>query len=182
MSGVAASIGDRILTPLRWNNLAEMLCGHSRFDFPANRNALVRSLLDPDYIAFLGPAREAMVSRAVGMFRLNFWSQRPSPFVAAVYELVKDDPLFQQAWRREIIACDFTNDDVMVINHALVGRLTVFSRDFSTSASADLILRTLCPADEETTREVSAARRDREGSGRERRRRPLAVRSRSMRP
>jgi hypothetical protein len=126
------------------------LFGYSRFNFPANRNALVRSLLDPDFIAFLGPEREALVSRAVGMFRLNFWSPRPSPFVAAVYELVKNDPLYQQAWRREIVACDMTTDQVMVLNHAIVGKLTVFSRDFSSSASADLILRTLCPADEET--------------------------------
>ncbi len=151
MGGVAATVGDRILTPLRWNKLADRLFGYSSFNFPASRNGLVRSLLDPAYAAFLGPARETIVSRAVGMFRLNFWSLRPSPFVAAVYEMVKDDPLFQQAWRREIVACNLTNDEVLVLNHPVAGKLTVFSRDFSTSASGDLILRTVCPADEETS-------------------------------
>ncbi len=165
MSGVAASIGDRILTPLRWNDLSEMLCGHSRFDFPANRNALVRSLLDPDYIALLGPAREAVVAREVGMFRLNFWSTRPSPFVAASStSLIKDETLFQEAWRREIVACELTEEGVTVLNHAAVGRLVVFSRDFGTSGSADLILRTLCPADEETARKFQRL----EGTGKDR--------------
>ena len=47
LHGVAASIGDRILTPLRWNALSQALYGHSRHRLPVRRNALVRSLLDP---------------------------------------------------------------------------------------------------------------------------------------
>ncbi len=39
MRGVAATIGDRILTPLRWNALADALYGHSRANLPATRNA-----------------------------------------------------------------------------------------------------------------------------------------------
>jgi transcriptional regulator with XRE-family HTH domain len=150
MRGVAATMGDRILTPLRWNALSDALYGHSRANLPAKRNALVRSLLDPGYIALLGPGRDAVVAREVGMFRLNFWSSRPSPFVAAVYEMIKDDSLFQEAWRREIVASDLTHEGVTVLNHAAVGRLAVFSRDFGTSVSADVILRTHCPADDET--------------------------------
>jgi hypothetical protein len=150
MRGVAATVADRILTPLRWNALADALYGHSRPAIPAKRNALVRSLLDPDFIALLGPARDAVVAREVGMFRLNFWSQRPSPFVAAVYDMIKDDPLFLEAWRREIVACELTNEGVIVLNHPAVGALTMFSRDFSMSTFADLIVHTLCPADEET--------------------------------
>jgi transcriptional regulator with XRE-family HTH domain len=167
MRGVAATMGDRILTPLRWNALADALYGHSRANLPAKRNALVRSLLDPDYIALLGPAREAVVAREVGMFRLNFWSTRPSPFVLPVYEMIKDETLFQEAWRREIVACELTEEGVTVLNHAAVGRLVVFSRDFGTSGSADLILRTQWPADEETAvkfRRLEAVGEDRVGN------------------
>jgi transcriptional regulator with XRE-family HTH domain len=148
--GVAVTVGDRILTPLRWNTLADALCGHSRYEHPVERNVLVRSLLDRDIIALLGAEREALVSRAVGMFRLNFWSQRPSPFVAAIYEMVKDHPLFAQLWNRGIVACEPTNDGVLTLNHAVVGRLVVLAREFTTAQSADLVLRTLSPADEET--------------------------------
>ena len=38
MHGVAASIGDRILTPLRWNALSDALYGHSRYRSPVERN------------------------------------------------------------------------------------------------------------------------------------------------
>ncbi len=148
--GVAAMVCDRINTPLRWNTLAEAISGFSRYRRPVERNTLVRSLLDPDTIAFLGTERESVVFRSVGMFRLNLWSSRPSPFVAAVYDMVKDHPLFQQLWNRGNVACEPTNEGVAVFNHAVVGRLAVFSRDFSTPQNADLVLRTLSPADEET--------------------------------
>jgi transcriptional regulator with XRE-family HTH domain len=150
LRGIATTVTDRILTPLRWNALAGAIYGHSRYEHPVDRNALVRSLCDDDFIAFLGSNREEFLFRAVGMFRLNYSSRRPSPFVAAVYEKVKDDPLFQRAWNRRIVAGELTNEEVMVTNHALLGRLAVYAIDSSTPMRPDLLVRMLVPADEAT--------------------------------
>jgi hypothetical protein len=150
LPGIAVTVGDRILTPLRWNGLADQIYGHSRYEYPVDRNALVRSLFDREFIAFLGSNREEFVIRAVGMFRLNYSSQRPSPFVTAVYEKVKNDPFFQRSWNHRIVAGEPTNEEVMIRDHALLGRLAVYANDLSTPARPDLIVRMLVPADEAT--------------------------------
>ncbi len=150
LRGVAATVTDKILTPLRWNALADAMHDHSRFKHPVDRNGLVRSLFDSGAVTYLGAEREEFVFRAVGMLRLNYASRRPSPFVEAVYERSKDDPLFQRAWNRRIVAGELTNENVALRNHALVGRLVVYAIDFSTPMRSDLILRTMAPADEET--------------------------------
>ncbi|MGA9945404.1 MAG: helix-turn-helix domain-containing protein [Candidatus Cybelea sp.] len=155
LRGVAATIGDKILTPIRWNALADEVYGHSRYENPVERNALVRSLFDPEFIAFLGSEREELVFRAVGMLRFNYSSQRPSPLVAAVYEKVKNEPLFQQAWNRRIVVSDLDTQNVMVRNHALLGRLAVSAIDLSVALPPDLILRLLIPNDEETATKFS---------------------------
>jgi transcriptional regulator with XRE-family HTH domain len=152
LRGVSATISDRILTPLRWNALADAFYGHSRYDDPVERNALVRSLLDPDFIALLGAERDEIVFRAVGIYRLNHSSRRPSPFAARVFEKVKDAPLFQQAWNRRIVASEVANERVAVRNHPKVGRLAVYAVDVNIALRSDLFLRTLVPADEETAR------------------------------
>jgi transcriptional regulator with XRE-family HTH domain len=148
---VAATVGDRILTPLRWNALADALYGHSHYSDPIERNALVRSLFDHDFIAFLGAAREALVTRAVGMFRLNYSSQSPSPLADAVFQRVKEHPLFQRVWNQRIVAGELTKDEVTVRHHAIVGKLNVYAIDFATAMCHDVFLRTLVPADEATT-------------------------------
>ncbi len=150
MRGIAATIGDKILTPLRWNALADTVYGHSRFKHPVERNALVRCLFDPQFIAFLGVEREALLVRAVGMFRLNYSKPRPSPFADAVYQRVKDDPLFQWAWNRRVVAGELSDDNLMVRNHPIVGRIAVRAIDFSTPMQPDLLVRSLVPADQET--------------------------------
>ena len=150
LRGVVATVGDKILTPLQWNGLADALYEHSRFKHPVERNALVRCLFDPDLIKFLGPERETLLLRAVGMFRLNYSSSRPSPFADAVYERVKDDPLFQWAWNRRVVAGELSDESVTVRNHPLVGRIAVYAIDFGTAMRPDLFFRTLVPADEET--------------------------------
>jgi transcriptional regulator with XRE-family HTH domain len=150
LHGVAATVGDRILTPLRWNAIADGLYGHSRFELALDRNGLVRSLVDPDFVAFLGSEREEIVFRAVGMFRLNFSSPRPSPISAAVYERIKDNPLFQRAWSRRVVAHELSSEKVTIRNHAAVGRLAMYAVDFSTQMRTDIFLRMLVPADEET--------------------------------
>lgn len=155
LRGVAATIGDKILTPIRWNALADVIYGHSQYENPVERNALVRSLFDSDFIAFLGPEREELVFRAVGMLRLNYSSQRPSPLAASVYEKIKDERLFQQAWNRRIVVSDLNTQNVMVRNHALLGRLTVSGIDLTVSVQPDLVLRMLVPNDEETRTKFS---------------------------
>ncbi len=155
LHGIAATVGDKILTPLRWNALGDAVYGHSRYKHPVERNALVRCLFDRDFIAFLGSEREELLVRAVGMFRLNYTSQRPSPYAEAVYERVKDDPLFLRVWDRRVVAGELSNENVMIRNHALVGRLLVYAIDFSTPMRADLIFRTLVPADQETAEKFS---------------------------
>jgi transcriptional regulator with XRE-family HTH domain len=150
LRGVAVTIGDKILTPLRWNALADIVYGHSRFEHPVERNALVRCLFDPQFIVFLASEREALLLRAVGMFRLNYSKSRPSPFADAVYERVKDDQLFQWAWNRRVVAGELSDDNLMVRNHPLVGRVAVRAIDFSTVMQPDLLVRSLVPADQET--------------------------------
>ncbi len=150
LRGVAATIGDKILTPLLWNALGDALYGHSRHRHPVERNALVRCLFDSDFIAFLGPGREELLSRAVGMLRLNYSSPRPSPFADAVFERVKNDPLFLRAWNRRMVAGEAADENAFVRNHAVVGRVVVYAIDFSTPMRPDLIFRTIVPADKET--------------------------------
>jgi transcriptional regulator with XRE-family HTH domain len=150
LRGIAVTIGDKILTPLRWNALSDAVCGHSRFEHPVERNLLVRGLLDPEFIAYLGSEREELLLHAVGMLRLNYSSQRPSPFAAAVYERVKNESLFQRGWDRRIVAGEFPSDQVMTRNHARVGRLSTYAFDFCTPMQPDLMFRTLVPADPET--------------------------------
>ncbi|MGB8909746.1 MAG: helix-turn-helix domain-containing protein [Candidatus Cybelea sp.] len=155
LRGVAATIGDKILTPIRWNALADVIYGYSQYENPVERNTLVRSLFDRDFIAFLGSEHEELVFRAVGMLGLNYSSQRPSPLAAAVYERIKDEPLFQQAWNRRIVVSDLNTQHVMVRNHAALGRLTVSGIDLSVSLQPDLVLRILVPNDEETATKFS---------------------------
>ncbi|MGC2130423.1 MAG: helix-turn-helix domain-containing protein [Candidatus Aquilonibacter sp.] len=150
LHGIALTVGDKILTPLRWNVIGDAIYGHSRYEDPVERNALVRTLFDPDFIAFLGSEREELLLRAVGMFRLNYTSKRPSPFAEAVYERVKNDPLFLRAWDRRVVAGELSSEGAMIRNHALVGRLLVYAIDMSTPMRADLIFRTLVPADKAT--------------------------------
>ncbi len=150
LRGVAATIGDKILTPLRWNALSDALYGHSRFKHPVERNGLVRCLFDADFIEFLGPEREALLLRAVGMFRLNFSSPRPSPLTDAVYERIKEHPAFQWAWNRRVVAGQLSDESLMFRNHALVGKIAVYAVDFVTPMRPNLLVRTLVPGDKET--------------------------------
>lgn len=163
--GVAATVGDRILTPLRWNALGDAIYGHSKHDDPVERNGLVRSLFDAEFIDFLGAEREELVFRAVGMLRLNGSSQYPSPLMDAVYERVKGDALFERAWDRRVIAGELSSERPMVRHHPIVGKLFVFAIDCSIPMRPDLFLRTLAPADSETAakfeRLESSAIRDR---------------------
>jgi transcriptional regulator with XRE-family HTH domain len=148
--GVGATVADRVLTPLFWNAISEGMYSHSRFSLPEERNALVRSLLDPEMIGFLGSDRDEIVMRAAGMLRLNQSSQSPSPFAGAVYEKVKDEPLFQLAWNRRTIASDEPQRDLLIRNHAQAGRLVMHAITFSMPMRSDLILRVMIPADEDT--------------------------------
>jgi transcriptional regulator with XRE-family HTH domain len=148
--GVAASLGDRILTPILWNATADALYNYSRYPDPVERNALVRGLFDPEFIEFLGPDREALIFRAVGIFRLNYSTRTPSPYAGAVYERIKNDPLFQRAWKHRVIDDQLTRREIAIRNHAAVGRLEVYAIDFATSMRSDLFVRILSPANEET--------------------------------
>jgi transcriptional regulator with XRE-family HTH domain len=150
LRGVAVTITDRILTPLRWNSLADAIYKHSEFTSLVERNGLVRGLFDLDFIEFLGAERQELVFRSVGMFRLNYSSPNPSPFVPAVFERVKDHPLFQEAWNHRIVASELSNENIMVRKHKMVGELSVYGVDFGTPTRPDLIVRTLVPADEAT--------------------------------
>ncbi len=150
LRGVAATIGDKILTPLRWNALGDATYGHSRHKDPVERNALVRCLFDPSFIAFLGSEREELLLRGVGMLRLNFSSPRPSPFADAVLARVKNEPLFVRAWNRRVVAGEPADETAFVRNHAVVGKLVLYAVDFSTPMRPDLIFRTVVPADNET--------------------------------
>ena len=114
------------------------------------RNALVRCLFDPDFIEFLGPEREALLLRAVGMLRLNYSSPRQSPLAEAVLERIKDHPAFQWAWNRRVVAGELSDENLMVRNHALVGRIAVYAIDFVTPMRPHLLVRTLVPGDDET--------------------------------
>lgn len=148
--GIAVTLNDRILTPLHWNDLAEVLYGHSAYADPIERNALVRCFSDPEFIEFLGDEREELVFRAVGMLRLNHSSPSPSPFAGAVYERIKNEPLFQRAWRRRIVADQLTGTQITVRQHGLVGELRVRGVDFTTTLAGSYLIRILAPADRKT--------------------------------
>jgi hypothetical protein len=149
LRGVAVIIVDRILTPLRWNALAEAMFGHSRYKDPVERNALVRGLFDPELIAFLGDEREGAIRNAVGMLRRNLSSEEPNALAGPVYEKIKNHPMFQKAWEQRVVAVEVTNERFIVRNHARVGRLAMYGIDLSVAAGTDWFLRTLVPADKE---------------------------------
>ncbi|HEY2473860.1 MAG TPA: helix-turn-helix domain-containing protein [Candidatus Cybelea sp.] len=148
--GIAVKVGDRVLTPILWNTLADAIYGYSAFEDPIERNSLVRALYDPVFIAFLGAEREQLIFNAVGMFRLNYTSPSPSPFTAALYERVKDHPLFTWAWKRRVISNELTSSQLTVREHALVGRLNLYAADFNTPMRSDLFVRMNAPADDQT--------------------------------
>ncbi|HEY1654688.1 MAG TPA: helix-turn-helix domain-containing protein [Candidatus Tumulicola sp.] len=149
-SGIAITAGDRILIPLRWNGMAEALYGLSRIKDPVDRNALVRALFDPDFIAYLGQEREELIFGAVGMLRMSYASPTRTQFVAPVYERVKDHPLFQKAWQQRVVTRELPQQQTMVRNHPLVGRIDMFTVDFSSAVGADWIIHVMIPADEAT--------------------------------
>jgi transcriptional regulator with XRE-family HTH domain len=155
---VAITVGDRILTPLLWNDLADALYGFSQYTNAVERNSLVRSFRDPEFIEFLGPDREELVFRAVGMFRLNYSSPSPSAFAAQVYEKIKDDPLFQRAWAHRVIAAHLTNSEVTVRHHKRVGKLAVYAVDLTTTIRGDYLTRILAPADGESAKKFECLR------------------------
>ncbi len=150
LRGVAVVTVDRILTPLRWNALAEALWGHSRYEDPLERNALVRGLFDPELIAFLGDEREGAVRNAVGMLRRDLSSETPNPLAGRVYDKIKEHPMFQKAWEKRVVADEVTDETFIVRNHARVGRLAMYGIDLSVATGSDWFLRTLLPADKET--------------------------------
>lgn len=149
VQGVSATIVDRIITPLRWNRIADAMYGFSRIDSPLERNGLVRALFDPDFIEFLGAEREELIVRAVGMFRLNYSSPSPSPLANDVYERVKGEPLFERAWNRRVIAAELTHEGVTVRHHPVVGQLDMYGLDFGVSLRTDLLVRLMIPANRE---------------------------------
>jgi transcriptional regulator with XRE-family HTH domain len=149
LRGVAVVVLDRILTPLRWNALAEAMFGHSRYENPVERNALVRGLFDPELIAFLGNEQERAILNAVGMLRRDLSSETPSPLAGPVYEKIKNHPMFQKAWERRVVAAEVTNEKFIIRNHARVGRLAMYGIDLSPAPGSDWFLRTLVPADKE---------------------------------
>ncbi|HTA40389.1 MAG TPA: helix-turn-helix domain-containing protein [Candidatus Acidoferrales bacterium] len=151
MRGVAATVCDRVLTPLRWNALSDALYGHSKIGDSIERNALFRSLLDPNFIIFLGSEHQALVTRGVGMLRLNLSSPHPSPFAAGVYERIKEHPMFRAAWNGRIIASDLTDQHAVLCHVTDQGSLAMYATDFVTAAFSNLTLRVLSPADAQTT-------------------------------
>lgn len=155
---VAITVGDRILTPLSWNDLADALYGFSQYTNAVERNSLVRSFRDPEFIEFLGPDREELVFRAVGMFRLNYSSPSPSAFAGQVYEKIKDDPLFQRAWAQRVVAAQLTSSDVTVRLHPRVGELSVYAIDLTTTIRGDHLTRILAPADDESAKKFERLR------------------------
>ena len=150
LRGVAATIYDRILTPFQWNALADEIYGYSRFADAVDRNSLVRSLRDPDFVDFLGPERDALVGRAVGMLRLNYTSPARSEFATRVFERVKDDELFQRFWSERLVATGLTDHASMVRHHPLLGRLEMYSIDFVVPDQPQLLVRIKIPSDEPT--------------------------------
>jgi transcriptional regulator with XRE-family HTH domain len=149
-SGVAVTVGDRILSPLHWNGTADAIYGYSRIEHPVERNGLVRALFDPDFIEYLADDHERLVFNAVGMLRMNCASPSPTRFGAAVYERVKDHPLFQKAWKQRVIAREPSHQQSIVRNHALVGRLDMFLIDFNATMCADWLAHVAVPADDTT--------------------------------
>jgi transcriptional regulator with XRE-family HTH domain len=150
LRGIAVVVADRILTPLRWNAIADATHSHSRFEDPVERNALVRGLFDPELIAFLGEGREAAIRNAVGMLRRDLSSEAPNPLAGAVYERIKAHPLFQKMWEQRVVASEVTDERSIVRYHARVGRLALYGVDLgATVGDGDWFLRTLSPADED---------------------------------
>lgn len=150
LHGVAASVADRILTPLCWNVLSDALYGHSRFDDPVERNGVVRCLLDPEFKAFLGDAQESMAEKAVGMFRLNYGSKVRSPLADRVYEKVKDNEQFRRFWEQRVIADELNDSSMMFLRHTGIGEITVYGIDHVVHKRPYLFTRIVFPADEET--------------------------------
>ena len=85
IKGAGAFLADRILTPLRWNAIADATHQCARFADPLDRNLLVRGVEDENIARFLGEDYETLARRGVGMFRRHYLSHRRTEFVERVY-------------------------------------------------------------------------------------------------
>ncbi len=124
--------------------------GHSRFEDPIERNALVRCLFDKNFHRIFGDGtRATALTRGRNVSAQLFQAASESVRRCGLRE-IKMDSLFQWAWNRRVVAGELSDDNLMVRNHPLAGRIAVCAVDLSIPTQPDLLVRALVPADQET--------------------------------
>jgi hypothetical protein len=151
----SAVLYDSSLTPLYWNAVGDALFGYSAITSDIARNPLVRAFTDPAYVQFLGDTFEPMLRRAVGMLRRHFADGEPNASAQRVYDAVKDEPLFQRAWQKRMVADEPTDEQPFERHHAQAGTLRLCAINMYLNRRDDFYVRILTPADAKSAKGVA---------------------------
>ena len=154
LRGVAATIGDKILTPLRWNALV----GHALRSFPfqaSGRAERTGPLPLRHRVHRISRTRSAK-SSSCAPSKCFGSTIRNRDRVRSPMRCMKDQehPAFQWAWNRRVVASQLSDESLMFRNHALVGKIAVYAVDFVTPMRPNLLVRTLVPGDKETAAKI----------------------------
>jgi transcriptional regulator with XRE-family HTH domain len=144
---ISFSLWDHFLLPIGWNAVANAMYGFSAYSDPVLRHPLTH-LDDPKMLAFFGDFHEAYARNLVGMFRRVYDIGEPSAVAQAVFQRVRDIPIFKRYWDQHVVS-DHTTDPSAAFtrNHWIVGTYVATSTDLLLGKER-LLLRVVAPADE----------------------------------
>ncbi len=149
--GVMATVTDLLLTPLRWNAIADAVFSCSSFGAPLERNTIVRTFNgDPFIRQYVGDDYDKVLRDEVGLFRRYYAVADPDPFAQQIYEKIRESPLFQKLWEAGTVTDFLNRGEVIVRHHPSVGSLTMMALDLQFPHRNDLVLKLWLPEDDET--------------------------------
>jgi transcriptional regulator with XRE-family HTH domain len=151
IQGVMAAVTDLLLTPLRWNAIADAVWGCSSFGTPLERNAIVRTFNgDPFVRQYVGDDYDKVLRDEVGLFRRYYAVADPDPFAQQIYEKIRESPRFQKLWEAGTVTDYLNRGEVIVRHHPSVGALTMMALDLQFPHRSDLVLKLWLPEDDKT--------------------------------
>jgi transcriptional regulator with XRE-family HTH domain len=156
LTSIPAVVTDQILTPLRWNALADAIWHWSSLPSAIERNTLVRALSDEGFFQkYAGSDFERAMRNAVGMFRRYLASGDPNPLAREIYEKIHAAPLFQELWNEQTVS-DVLNEGAPIErHHPEVGVLRFHPLDLYLYRRDGIVLKLFLPADDDSIKTVA---------------------------
>ncbi|HME82870.1 MAG TPA: helix-turn-helix domain-containing protein [Candidatus Eremiobacteraceae bacterium] len=151
LQNLAAFLWGRYLIPLRWNAIADALFGFSKYPDPYERNTIVRLVCLAHNRELFGEHFEELQRSLVGMFRLAYLADEPTPYGRRIYEIASEYPRFKELWEEHVIANDyFAEAGPHQRSHDAVGPLAITTTNFYIARHHGMVLRIVAPADQAT--------------------------------